>query len=111
MLWANTYTYEVRQHAAKGRIRRQETKNKWRPDRARVVEYPAEKEVRHHLKGLRDACRRFAARLDVSESQLADESSGENRRKDMGCGYGVLDSEIDTDASDRGHGVGRIADT
>jgi hypothetical protein len=67
--------------------------------------------VRYHLKGLRDARRRFAARLDVSESEFADESGGENRRKDMSRSYGVLDGEIDADASDWGHGVGGVADT
>ncbi|MCU1225786.1 MAG: hypothetical protein JWQ42_3879 [Edaphobacter sp.] len=62
------------------------------------------------LECLRDAGGEFAAVLDVAQSELGDDAGGERGGEDAGCGYSVLDGEVDTDAADRGHGVSGVSD-
>ena len=62
------------------------------------------------LEGLSDAGGELAAVLDSFQSEFGDDAGGEYGREDAGGGYGVLNGEVDADASDGGHGVGGVAD-
>ena len=66
--------------------------------------------VSENLKGLGDAGGEFAAMLDVGEGEFGNEAGCEDWSQDAGGGDGVLNSEIDADAANGGHGVGGIAD-
>jgi hypothetical protein len=53
---------------------------------------------------------KFAAGLDFLEVGIGGGSGGQGRDENICGGDGVLNSEVDADAADGGHGVGGIAD-
>ena len=54
--------------------------------------------------------RPLAALLHLGQQLLSHESRAQRLGKNIGSGDGILNGEVDADAADRGHGVGRIAD-
>lgn len=87
----------------------QESEEQGWPDRGGLAEGQVEKEVDRHLEGLGDAGRSFAAMLDPGESEFGYDASFESRRENAGGGHCILNGEVDADAADGGHGVGRIS--
>jgi hypothetical protein len=62
------------------------------------------------LHALREACRKGAATLYFCEMVAARRAFAKWFCQHVGCGHGVLNGQVDTHASDWGHGMGRIAD-
>ena len=69
-----------------------------------------QKGVSRRLESLRFASGRFATPLNGGQALFAERATLQRRREDVRAGHGVLDREIDPDAADGRHGVGRIAD-
>ncbi len=79
-------------------------------DGAGVSKEPGEQVVGCDLEGLCDACGELAAALDVGQGDLGDEGRTEWAGEDVGCGYSVLDGEVDAEAAYGRHRVGGVAD-
>src|SRR6476646_2326290 len=48
--------------------------------------------------------------LNLAQDLYGNRPRSERQRENIGCGHRILNGEIDADAADRRHGVGRIAD-
>ena len=107
---ADSDAYEAGQGAAKEWVGREETEDEGRFDGGWVSEGAREEAVDKDLKGLGDAGGEFAAELDACEGEFGDDAGEEDGRENAGGGYGVLDGEVDADASDWRHGVCGVAD-
>src|SRR5690606_35634300 len=77
----------------------------------RAVEVPADDPVLNgHLQSLGHARRPQAPALDSFERAVRHLMLAQRRGEDVGGGNRVLNSEIDADAADRRHRVGRVTD-
>jgi hypothetical protein len=80
-----------------------------------VAEEGHQHAVSHDLERLGEAGGELAAVLDLFEGEFGDRGAAveigeEGLGEDVGGGDGILDGEVDADASDGGHGVGGVAD-
>jgi len=66
--------------------------------------------VDESLRALDDLCRKHSPLLNLLQQRVDVFSARQRSGKDVGCGDGVLDREVDPDSADRRHGMGRIAD-
>ena len=100
---ADAHADEPGGEAAEDGMRSEEAEDQGWFEGGWVSEEGAEVAVRDGLECLGDAGGEFAAVLDLGEGELGDDGSGgpggERLGEDAGGGYGVLNGEVDADAS------------
>ena len=88
----------------------EDAEQEWRGDRAAALEDAYEHAVGEDLDALRVVHHAFAVVLDLVEMMDGEGVGAEGFVEDVGCGYGVLEGDVDADAADGGHGVGGVSD-
>ena len=111
VLGADAHAYEAGQSSTEEGMGREEAEGEGWFDGGGIAKSFVQEAVDRDLKGLCDAGGELAALLDMAECEVGDDAGGERGGEDACCGYGVLDGEVYSDAADRGHGMGGIADT
>ena len=87
-----------------------DAKGEWRGDRAGALKGAGEDSVGEDLRSLCVSHGTLAVVLDSLEIVHGGAAGEDGLGEDVRGGDRVLKGDVDADASDRGHGVGRVAD-
>jgi hypothetical protein len=112
MLWADAETDDTGRDSPQKWKFGEQAHSERRFDRPRLTQYSGNDPALHgDLQPLRHASGELATPLDLAELGEVEPSFPQRFEKNIGCGHGILDREIDADAADRRHGMGGIANT
>jgi len=111
MFGAEAHADEARWNSPEQRIPIEEAHGTRDLDRSLRLQCPDENGVLHdHLHPLSDSGREFSAPLNRLQLRSRRDPALQRLVKQVRCGHGILNGEVDADATNRRHGVRRVAD-